>query len=74
MGGYPKKKAPRELFAEAIRAYMVDPNYLKTVAPKVAKRIRKYVNTHPELKNIIQFNVLAPVAVTGLLSAKNKED
>ncbi len=66
--GYPKKENPFELWAEAIRAYMVDPDYIKTVAPKVAKRIRKYVNTHPELKNIIQFNAFAPVGVTGLLA------
>jgi hypothetical protein len=30
--------------AEAIRAYMADPNYLKTVAPKTAAAIRAAVN------------------------------
>lgn len=49
----------RELIAEALRAYMADPNYLKTVAPKTAARIRQYVNDNPSLKNIIQFNSLA---------------
>jgi hypothetical protein len=68
---YPKKEDPFELWAEAIRAYMVDPNYIKSVAPKVAQRIREYVNKHPELKNIIQFNALAPVGVTGLLAEEH---
>jgi hypothetical protein len=44
---------------EAIRAYLADPNYLKTVAPKTAARIREAVNTHPTLSKIIQFNAIA---------------
>lgn len=47
----------RELVAEAIRAYMTDPNYLKTVAPKTAAAIRKAVNSNPRLNKIIQFNM-----------------
>jgi hypothetical protein len=54
--GYSAKESPRELMAEAIRAYMVDPNYLKTVAPKAARRIREHVNAHPRLSKVIQFN------------------
>ncbi|WNJ93616.1 hypothetical protein [Bosea sp. 685] len=45
-----------ELMAEAIRTYMRDPNYLKTVAPNVAARIRAAVNPNPALNKIIQFN------------------
>lgn len=56
----------RELMAEAIRAYMVDPNYIKTVAPKTAARIREYVNKNPQLKDIIQFNSLAGVGLAGI--------
>jgi hypothetical protein len=48
--------ARAELMAEAIRAYMQNPNYLKTVAPNVAARIRAAVNTNPNLNQIIQFN------------------
>jgi 2,3-bisphosphoglycerate-independent phosphoglycerate mutase len=48
--------ARAELMAEAIRAYMQDPNYIKTVAPNVAARIRAAVNPNPNLKYIIQFN------------------
>ena len=48
--------ARAELMAEAIRAYLHDPNYLKTVAPNVAARIRAAVNTDPNLNQIIQFN------------------
>jgi len=54
--GYSAEESPRELMAEAIRAYMVDPNYLKTVAPKAARRIREHVNAHPRLSKVIQFN------------------
>lgn len=46
----------REYLAEAIRAYMADPNYLKTVAPETAARIRNYVNANPRLASVIQFN------------------
>ncbi len=45
-----------EMMAEAIRAYLENPNYIKTAAPKVARRIREAVNTHPVLSPIIQFN------------------
>jgi hypothetical protein len=44
--------------AEAIRAYIQDPNYLKTVAPKTAAAIRKAVNGNPRLSKAIQFNSL----------------
>ncbi|HZN27897.1 MAG TPA: hypothetical protein VFB88_00930 [Xanthobacteraceae bacterium] len=51
---------------EAIRAYMADPNYLKTIAPKTAAAIREAVNSHPALGKIIQFNAMAgPVAIIG---------
>lgn len=65
---------PRELMAEAIRAYMADPNYLKTVAPKTAARIRKYVNNHPQLKDIIQFNSLVGAGGVGLMGYGVAED
>jgi len=48
--------ARAELMAEAIRVYMRNPNYLKTVAPNVAARIRAAVNPNPALNQIIQFN------------------
>lgn len=48
--------ARAELMAEAIRAYLLNPNYLKTVAPNVAARIRAAVNPNPEVNRIIQFN------------------
>lgn len=64
--GYKGDKVKRELVAEAIRAYMTDPNYLKTVAPKTAAAIRAAVNPHPNTRNLIQFNSLAgPAAVGG---------
>src|SRR5260370_13398702 len=39
-----------ELLVEGIRAYMADPNYFKTVAPRTAARIRAPVNENPTLK------------------------
>jgi len=54
--GYSKEEAPREAVAETIRAYMQDPNYVKSVAPKAAQKIRAAVNSHEEISKIIQFN------------------
>jgi hypothetical protein len=65
--GYKANAADGEMMAEAIRAYMRDPNWLKTVAPKTAARIRQHVNTNPSLNRTIQFNSLAPTAGVGLL-------
>jgi hypothetical protein len=66
--GYSDSKAGAEMIAEAIRAYLADPNYLKTVAPKTAARIREAVNSNQNLKNVIQFNSLAGGVVgAGLL-------
>lgn len=62
-----------ELMAEAIRAYMTDPNYIKTVAPKTASRIREYVNGHPQLKDIIQFNSLAAFGGGAALMSGNED-
>lgn len=57
--GYPPAMVDYELWAEAIRAYMTDPNYLKSVAPEVAAAIRAAVNTNPSLMSTIQFNGIA---------------
>jgi hypothetical protein len=60
--GYAKADAPPEYMAEAIRAYLADPNYIKTVAPKTAAAIRAAVNARPTLSRIIQFNTIAGLA------------
>lgn len=65
--GYRSKDIPREYMAEAVRSYISNPNYLKTVAPKTAARIREFVNSHPTLSKIIQFNAMA--ATTSPLAA-----
>ena len=57
--------------AEAIRAYITDPNYIKTVAPKTAAAIRERVNTHPLLKRFIQFNTLAGLGIIPPLLAED---
>jgi hypothetical protein len=61
--GYRHDDVARELMVEAIRAYMADPNYLKTVAPRTAAAIRDAVNSHPTLRRIIQFNAIAGPAM-----------
>jgi hypothetical protein len=72
--GYPRSEWPRELWAEAIRAYMANPNFLKTVSPAVAKRIRDAVNGHPRLKGIIQFNSMAAAAAAGGAGLSQEDD
>ena len=67
--GYRGDDVPRELMAEAIRGYMADPNYLKSVAPKTAARIREFVNSHPTLSKTIQFNALAALIANEIESA-----
>ncbi len=43
---------------------MTDPEGMKAYAPRTAKRIRKWVNEHKNLKSVIQFNSI--VAVLGI--------
>lgn len=54
--GYNQPFVQRELMAEALRAYLADPNYIKATAPEVAVRIRQHVNQNPQLRSVIQFN------------------
>jgi hypothetical protein len=53
--GYPKSDAPYEIVAEFLRAYLTDPNYVKTVAPDAAAVARAMVNSHPELSRARAF-------------------
>ena len=63
---YSGSDIPAEINAESIRAYMQNPNYMKTVAPNMAKRIREFVNNNPNLNKTIQFN---SAAGSGLIAA-----
>jgi len=47
-----------------------DPNYLRTVAPKTAARIRAYVNANPRLAPVIQFNAIGAAAVAPRTNSK----
>ncbi|WP_188608697.1 hypothetical protein [Chelatococcus reniformis] len=58
--GYTAKMIWPELVAEAIRAYMTNPNYFKATAPNAAAEIRQAVNRHPKLSKVIQFNTSTP--------------
>ena len=74
--GYQPHKVNKELVAEGVRAYMTNPNYFKTVAPKTAISIRSLVNNSPILRKIIQFNSLTAAGLMGAGSARdpNKDD
>jgi len=63
-----------ELFAEGLRAYLTKPNYLKTVAPKFAARIRAAINANPEFKKVIQFNSLIAAGLIGAAGHDKAED
>jgi hypothetical protein len=73
--GYLDEDAPFELVAEAIRAYLTNPNYLKTVAPDAAAAIRAMVNSHPQLAKWIQFNSVGGIAaLRGSIGDTNDDD
>ncbi|WP_299084907.1 hypothetical protein [uncultured Paraglaciecola sp.] len=59
----PQYDMDRELSAEAIRAYLQNPNWIKTKYPAAAKRIRETVNSNPDINKHIQFNTLVPAAL-----------
>jgi len=64
----------KELWAEALRAYLTSPSYMKAVAPNAALLIRRLWNADPRLNKFIQFNTLAPAALGGgLLSSELAE-
>jgi hypothetical protein len=70
--GYRGKDIDREYIAEAIRAYLQDPNYLKSVAPKTAARIRAAVNSNQNLNKVIQFNQAgAPIGLSAYLAGNH---
>jgi hypothetical protein len=59
--GYKKpEEVTAELMAEALRAYLENPNYMKSRYPAVAARLRSYVNENPRLSPHIQLNANAP--------------
>jgi hypothetical protein len=78
--GYKGDDVHREMIAESIRIYMADPNYLKSVAPKTAKAIRRAVNGNPAVNRILQFNNVPWAAdlpgaeAAALIGARNSEE
>lgn len=72
--GYRPGQVNDELLAEGLRAYMANPNYFKTVAPKTAAKIRAAVNDNPRLKRIIQFNSLGAAGLIGTGVRNQDED
>ncbi|MDW6020253.1 hypothetical protein SAZ10_00590 [Mesorhizobium sp. BAC0120] len=72
--GYIGQSRDRELWADAFRAYALSPSYFKNRFPDLAREIREAVNTHPEFKNLLQFNsiaaAMAPVGLLGYLASQ----
>ena len=62
---YKKGDHAAERMAEAIRAYITNPAYIKTAAPELAARLRKAVNENPNLRKILVLNSAAGAAVLG---------
>jgi hypothetical protein len=71
--GYRGGDVRSELVAEAIRAYMADPNYLKSVAPKTAGAIRKAANEHEQVRRAIEFNAVGIPVGIGVAGGSEKE-
>src|SRR5262245_45006558 len=69
--GYGGPNVYREYITEAIRAYLKNPNYMKTVAPETAAAIRRWANIVPRMGDILQFNTLAGLGVTPLFLAED---
>jgi hypothetical protein len=73
--GYPRKLINSELVAEGFRAYMTDPNYFKTEAPKAAARFRAAVNENPYLRHAIQLNSLGAIGLIGAgIRSRDRDD
>ena len=73
--GYPPKLVNSELVAEGFRAYMTDPNYFKTAAPKAAARFRAAVNANSYLQHAIQLNSLGAIGLIGAgIRSQDRDD
>jgi hypothetical protein len=73
--GYPADLVNSELVAEGFRAYMTDPNYFKTAAPKTAAKFRAAVNANPYLQRAIQLNSLGALGLIGAgIRSQDRDD
>lgn len=73
--GYSSADSLRGLAAEAFRAYIENPGWIKANYPKVAERLRRHVNTGPKIRDWVQLNTAMPVALAaGALAASDGSD
>jgi hypothetical protein len=73
--GYRPEQVDSELWSEGVRAYLTDPNYIKTLAPDAAAFIRELVNNHPTLSKTIQFNSMAlPLGAPFAIGPRDQAD
>jgi hypothetical protein len=71
--GYQPEDVNAELVAEGFRAYLMNPNWFKAVAPRAAARFRAEVNKNKHLKRIIQFNSLGAAGLAGAGAAGGRD-
>ncbi|MBR0669145.1 hypothetical protein GXW71_32645 [Roseomonas hellenica] len=55
----------KELFANAVSAYLRNPRWINEQAPAAAAYLRSVVNTHPFLSRILGLNSAAPAGLLG---------
>ena len=67
--GYNWDEYRGERMAEAIRTALVNPNTIKTIAPKTAAFLGEIINKHPILSKIIQVNGIPLGIATGAATA-----
>jgi hypothetical protein len=68
--GYSADETPWEYLAEAVRGYLTEPGWLKSVAPRTAKDLRQIARDHVWLKKFLHFNALAPMMLGGAGAAR----
>jgi hypothetical protein len=71
--GYNAQEAPHELLTEGIRAYLTNPNYIKTIAPNLAGALRYLITNHDFLRKLVRFNSLVPFGWLATSGASDSE-
>jgi hypothetical protein len=63
--GYSADEAPWEYLTEAVRGYLAEPGWLKSVAPDTAKTLRQIARDHFSFRKFLHLNGLAPMMLGG---------
>jgi hypothetical protein len=63
--GYSADETPWEYLTEAVRGYLTEPGWLKSVAPDTAKALRQIARDNFSFRKFLHFNALAPMLLGG---------